>query len=96
MFLCNTDLKAEVSKLTDGWVGALILTMFRGWEWIEVLPTLIPAAVSAATFLACAFPEQCISKSTLELHCNEQGLHQKGGISGSLKIKIILNVSDET
>ena len=63
-----------------------MLTMLIGLIGLDIVPMPFPKAAWLNTFLLWAFPEQCISKSTCELHCSVHGLHQNDGVSGTLCI----------
>ena len=60
--------------------------MLMGLIGLGIVPMPFPKAAWLNTFLLWAFPEQCISKSTCELHCSVHGLHQNDGVSGTLCI----------
>ena len=95
MFISQIYLKADDSILIDGCGVWPMLTMFIGLEGLGIVLMPFPKAVWLNTFLLWAFPEQCISKSTCELHCSVHGLHQNDGVSGTLciiKLQVTTNI----
>ena len=87
LFILVIYLKADDSILINGcWVWPM-LTMLIGFIGLGIVPIPFAKAAWLNTFLLWAFPEQCISKSTCELHCSVHGLHQNDGVSGTLCIK---------